>query len=387
LEPILDLLLKEDYSYDNDNRLTETTMPATFGYDNNGNMTSRVTDGVTTTFTYDYESRLISQTTDGNTVEHVYDGQGSRIARIENSVETRYILDRGRGMSHVLCETNDSGEIIAYYIHGSQIVGRIAADNSVRYYHTNHIGGVIALTNETETITDRYAYTPFGIPSGREGSTPNPFTYIGGLGVMAEADGLYFMRARFYDPVTGRFLQTDPVEGTLRNPQSLHWYVYCLNNPIMRIDPKGLCGDKSNQWVLFYPEIVQKTSERISGYFEEFKQQSLEEMSETVPYVGPATKWFWEGVGFGPLNIPTKMAEIFGNLLMSGASYEENAKEDAIYYYNKALEDVYQTILPPAWGTRDWSYEKVVSPVVTKGLEVYYEAGKWLEESVWDKIF
>jgi len=388
LDPVLDLPLKEDYIYDNDNRLTETTKPATYGYDNNGNMMSRVTGGVATTFTYDFENRLTSQTTDGNTIEHVYDGQGSRIARIENGMETRYILDRGRDMSHVLCETDSSGEIIAYYIHGSQIIGRIAADNSVRYYHTNHIGSVVALTDETETITDRYAYTPFGVPSGRQGSTPNPFTYIGGLGVMAEANGLYFMRARFYDPEAGRFLQTDPVEGTLKNPQSLHWYLYCLNNPIMRIDPKGLCGDKSNQWLLFYPEMVQKTSERISGYFEEFKQQSLEEMSETVPYVGPATKWFWEGVGFGTLNIPTKMGEFFGNALMTDISYTENAEEDFVNYGNNAYKNVYQVLgLPPLWGARDWTYDKVVAPVAKTYLKVYYKTGKFFEENVWDKIF
>lgn len=131
-------------------------------------------------------------------MQHIYDGQSNRIARIENGIETRYILDRGRGMSHVLCETDGDGGIIAYYIHGPQIVGRIAADGSVRYYHTNHIGSVVALTDGIETVTDRYAYTPFGVPAGREGSTPNPFTYISGLGVMKESDGLYFMRARFY---------------------------------------------------------------------------------------------------------------------------------------------------------------------------------------------
>lgn len=238
LEPVLNLPLKEDYSYDNDNRLTETTKPTTYGYDNNGNMTSRVTDGVTTTFTYDFENRLISQTTDSNTVEHIYDGQGNRIARIENGTETRYILDRGRAMSHILCETDSSGDIIAYYIHGPQIVGRIAADNSIRYYHTNHIGSIVALTDKNETVTDRYAYTPFGVPSGREGATSNPFTYIGGLGVMAEADGLYFIRARFYDPATGRFLQKDLIYYS----DSLNLYLYCINNPINRIDASGLCS-------------------------------------------------------------------------------------------------------------------------------------------------
>jgi len=239
LEPSLDLLLKEDYTYDNDNRLISTTAPATYGYDNNGNMTSRVIGGITTTFTYDYENRSISQTTGGSIVQHTYDGMGNRIARNDNGLTTRYILDRGRSMSHVLCETDDSGDIITYYIHGPKLLARIDSDGSELYYHTDHISNVVALTDETEIITDRYAYTPFGVPAGIEGATSNPFTYVGGLGVMAEADGLYFMRARFYDPDSGRFLSKDPIEGRIEVPSTLNLYTYSVGNPVVKIDPSG----------------------------------------------------------------------------------------------------------------------------------------------------
>jgi RHS repeat-associated protein len=239
LEPSLDLLLKEDYTYDNDNRLISSTAPTTYGYDNNGNMTSRVVGGITTTFVYDFENRLISQTTGGSNVQHIYDEQGNRIARDNNGSVTRYILDRGRSMSHVLCETDASGEIIASYIHGPQIVGRIGADGSERYYHTNHVGSVVALTDGAKVVTDRYAYTPFGIPAGSEGTASNPFTYVGSLGVMAEVDGLYFMRARFYEPSTGRFMTKDPIQGNLFKRGSMTMYTYAQNSPLKYIDPKG----------------------------------------------------------------------------------------------------------------------------------------------------
>jgi RHS repeat-associated protein len=246
LEPVLNLPLKENYSYDNDNRLIETTRPVTYGYDNNGNMTSRVTGGVTTTFTYDFENRMTLQTTGGSTVQHIYDGRGNRIARNNNGSVTRFVLDRGRGMSHILCETNGSGNIIAYYIHGPQIVGRIGTDGSQRYYHTDHIGNVVALTNESQAITDRFAYTPFGELAGREGTTANSFTYVGGLGVMAEAGNLYFMRARFYDSMTGRFVSKDPMFGNLGYPSSHLKYVYSVSNPIVLFDPRGLIPERSN---------------------------------------------------------------------------------------------------------------------------------------------
>ena len=242
LEPSPDLLLKEDYTYDNDNRLTSTTAPSTYGYDNNGNMTSRVTGGVTTTFIYDYfyDNRLVSQTKEASTVQHIYDGHGNRIARNDNGSEIRYILDRGRSMSHVLCETDDSGDITTYYIQGLKLLARIGSDGSKHYYHTDHIGSVVALTGDTETVTDRYAYTPFGVPAGSESTTSNPFTYVGGLGVMAEADGLYFMRARFYDPDAGRFLSKDPIVGSYMDPASLAPYTYVANNCMSFSDPFGL---------------------------------------------------------------------------------------------------------------------------------------------------
>ncbi|MBU0640926.1 MAG: hypothetical protein KKB50_18845 [Planctomycetes bacterium] len=241
LQPTLEQLITES-EYDSDNRLVESSQ-GTYEYDANGNLISRTVNGVTTTFTYDPEDRLISQTTGTNAVQHVYDGQSYRIARIENGVATRYVLDRGRSMSHVLCETDAAGNIIAYYIHGPQLVARVAVEGRAevpQYYHTNDIGSVVALTDSAQQVTDRYTYTPYGLPRGHEGVTQQPFTYVGGLGVMAEADGLYFMRARFYDSDSGRFLSKDPAESALTNPAKLHRYAYALNRPSLLVDYSGL---------------------------------------------------------------------------------------------------------------------------------------------------
>ena len=231
---------KTGYTYDDDNRLVSTTIPSTYGYDGNGNVTSRIAGGVTTSFAYNFDNRLTSYSRPGLTVQHTYNGHGNRIARSDNGTETQYILDHSRSMSHILCETDGSGEITAYYIHGPEIVGRIGTDGTLRYYHTDAIGSVIALTDEAESVTDKYTYTPFGTLAGKTGTTANPFTYVGGLGVMADADNLYFMRARFYEPETGRFFGKDPVDGALIEPTSLHRYSYASNNPFLYIDPEGL---------------------------------------------------------------------------------------------------------------------------------------------------
>jgi len=287
LAPDLNHLLNDTYQYDTDNRLDSSThlslIPQAHGqreakgpghqglssnqmsmaptvtrrhyeHDANGNMTKRPGKDGLATFAYDCEDRLVSQASGTRTVEHVYDGFGNRIERIENGESKRFVLDRGRSMSHVLCEMDDTGALTAYYIHGPMIVVRIdASETEERYYHTNDIGNVIALTDETEAITDRYAYTPFGTPCGQEGTTENLLTYVGGLGVMMETDGLFFMRARFYDPAFGRFLGKDPVEGYFTNPQGLHKYVYGVNNAEVMVDPSGLQYDK-------FPEGISKSN-------------------------------------------------------------------------------------------------------------------------------
>jgi RHS repeat-associated protein len=227
-----------DYQYDSDNRLMTTT-GASYMHDNNGNLTSRTVKGVTTTFTYDPEDRLGSQTTNGSSVQHMYDGLGNRIARTAGGSATRYVLDHGQGMSHVLCETNAAGDVLAYYIYGPLLVGRIAADGTANYYHANDTGNILALSDATGQLTDQYAYGPFGEPAGCAGTTSNPFAFAGALGVMADADGLYFMRARFYDPATGRFLGKDAVQGALTDPQGLHRYVYVKNRCTVAADPAG----------------------------------------------------------------------------------------------------------------------------------------------------
>jgi RHS repeat-associated protein len=227
-----------DYSYDLDNRL-KSANTVSYVYDNNGNLTSRSVGGSTTDFTYDNEDRLTLQTDGIDMVQHVYDGDGNRVSKIENGATTHYVLDLGSSMSRVLCETNALGDITAYYIYGHELLTRIGAGFSERHYHTNDIGTVVALTDDNGLITDRYAYTPFGHLREHDGSTTNPFTFVGGHGVTQEAHDLFFMRARFYDPETGRFLGKDPVEGVLQDPRTLHRYAYGLNSPTVYADPNG----------------------------------------------------------------------------------------------------------------------------------------------------
>jgi len=99
------------------------------------------------------------------------------------------------------------------------------------------MGSVRQLTSLTGAVTDTYSYDAFGNLLASTGSTPNNFLYRGEQ--YDSALGLEYLRARYYNPATGRFLSKDPWGGSLADPATLHKYSYVGGNPINYHDPTG----------------------------------------------------------------------------------------------------------------------------------------------------
>jgi RHS repeat-associated protein len=86
-------------------------------------------------------------------------------------------------------------------------------------------------------VTDTYDYDAFGNKINSTGTTPNNFLY---RGEQYDPDlGLYYLRARYYNPATGRFLSRDPANGNAKIPATLHKYLYAAGDPVNRADPRG----------------------------------------------------------------------------------------------------------------------------------------------------
>ncbi len=238
-------------SFDENNGINSTG----FAYNNLGEIESKSVNGQSTTYewyTGDVGGLLkkVEKLSPSTIIEYSYDGLGNRISRIVNGTTTRYVLDLSGDMSNVIAETNASGSVTAYYIYGIGLIAKILADDTAKYYHYDRIGNTVALTDDSGNVTDEYAYTsdPYGISVTTQGSTSNPFKFIGQHGVMDEGNNLYFMRARFYDAEVGRFLNEDPLgfEGGDWNV-----YAYVNGNPLNRIDPKGQWG-----WLISVADLV-----------------------------------------------------------------------------------------------------------------------------------
>ncbi len=93
-------------------------------------------------------------------------------------------------------------------------------------------------TNEVVKTANSYTYTPFGqFYNAADESVANPFKFTGQW--YDEEIDQYHLRARMYDPIMMRFTGRDPVRGDRNEPLTLHKYLYCVNDPVNRIDPTG----------------------------------------------------------------------------------------------------------------------------------------------------
>ena len=93
------------------------------------------------------------------------------------------------------------------------------------------------LTDAEGNVTKTYTYDAFGVEKNIDSSDTNAFRYCGEY--YDSETGTIYLRARYYNPTTGRFISRDSFAGRRSDPLSLNLYTYCANNPIVYIDPSG----------------------------------------------------------------------------------------------------------------------------------------------------
>lgn len=220
----------------NDTNQVNTFAGDTYTYDLNGNL-ANMAGSRQMSATYDPENRLLTQALAGSNSTYAYDGMGARASKTQGAATTRYHYDR-RG--RLLFETDSTGNRIASYCYaGSLLVAMQTADGSLYYYHFDKTGNTVALTDAAGNVANTYQYEPFGKVLARTGTVRNPFTFVGAFGVMDEENGIFYMKNRYYDSLTGKFLQKDPI-GFAGGQTNL--YAYVGNNPVTGFDPEGLKG-------------------------------------------------------------------------------------------------------------------------------------------------
>ena len=236
-----------DSTFDGADRLIEDEQFC-YVYDVNGNLSSKTakvasacTGGITS-YTWDAEDRLERiDLPGGGFAEYRYDGLGRRIEKDVSGTITRYIYDG----SAILLEYDGSNVLLTRYTHGPEIDDPVMIERDldasgtfelteIFFYHTDGLGSVTDLIDSTGAVARSLVYDSYGGITQDTGGVAQPFAYTG-RELDAES-GLYFYRARYYDPATGRFLSQDPI-GFAAGDENLYRYVF--NSPVNLIDPDG----------------------------------------------------------------------------------------------------------------------------------------------------
>jgi RHS repeat-associated protein len=187
------------------------------------------------TFTYDSANRLTSVTSGTLTTAFEYDGLGNRTAQTVDGVTTEYVLDVAGGLPEVIVAT--TGGASTRYV---QVQGQVLAQQDSgawAYVLPDHLGSVRQLVGSDNQVSLAQSYEPFGGLFESAGSGASEFGYTGEWWD-AEA-GVLYLRARYYEPVVGRFVSKDLWQGDSSRPQSLNAWNYVQGNPLNFTDPSG----------------------------------------------------------------------------------------------------------------------------------------------------
>ncbi|MFD1460350.1 RHS repeat-associated core domain-containing protein [Paenibacillus farraposensis] len=235
--------VEDSFTYDKLNRIvTSSENQDAYSYDARGNRLTMETERAPHTKprenSFDDQNRLTQVKIGGKLVEYRYNGDGLLTDRIQDGIHTRYYYDGNS--AQIIAEAtieNEKPVLKANYIRGLKLEAIAYADQTEAYPVYNGHGDIIEIRDSSGALLNQYQYDIWGNEEVKEEKVHNPFRYSGEL--WDDTTELQYLRARWYDPDSGRFINEDLYEGETEKPLSLNLYTYVTNNPLIFTDPSG----------------------------------------------------------------------------------------------------------------------------------------------------
>jgi RHS repeat-associated protein len=242
------------YSYDASNRLTGDGSQ-TFTWSNADRLTGRGSDS----FGYDPLGRLTSSSVGGVSRTFAYSGDGLLQTRTQGGTSNAVLWDPSASPSTILGLGADR------IVHGLGPLYTVRADGTTITFARDGLGSVRAELNASGGLTASFRYRVYGaIAQSNGGSSPIMLGYAGEL---LDQNGLIYLRARWYDPNTGRFVAAEALGGDPGSPVSLNACSYAYARPSMLVDPFGLDPD---------PKRCRSLARRIANTIAELAKRKAE---------------------------------------------------------------------------------------------------------------
>lgn len=259
------------YLYNEKNQLVEEESPADrkqFSYDRQGGIIEEKNAAGIRRFSYNsrrQQTRVETET--GNVQENRYDAEGLRFELLENGRRTSFVYHNGE----LLQEEGREEQKTSYHLGAG--IEAFQRGQELYYYHKDEQLSTALVTDEHRNVQSSYQYDAFGIPLETTEQLNNRIRYTGQQ--YDELTEQYYLRARYYNPVAGRFMQEDVYQG-----DGLNLYAYCGNNPVVYYDPSGYASTSIGKACPPQGKISESVDESGTGTKDIYRAVSPEEFDD-----------------------------------------------------------------------------------------------------------
>ena len=263
-----------------------------FTYDRQGGIVEERNPMGTRRFSYNSRHQQARvETENGNVQENRYDAENLRYELLENGKKTGFVYHNGE----LLHEEGREGQETSYHL--GLGIDAFQRGEELSYYHRDEQLSTALISGGQGEIRNSYQYDAFGVQLEAAGQSHNCIRYTG-----QQYDNLteqYYLRARYYNPVLGRFMQEDVYQG-----DGLNLHAYCGNNPVKYSDPSGYSKSKGNC------STTQNPSTGANNNYQEYDVVPYNNRTYKTPgyekHHGVLNEWAEQNIpGYTKVNSPT----------------------------------------------------------------------------------